>query len=43
MTKLQHSFYGDCFEDFVVEKTKRINIDYAEEAKDSLWRYILRK
>lgn len=33
----------DGFKDFFVEKTKRINIDYAEEAKDFLWRYILRK
>lgn len=33
----------DGFTDFHVEKTKRINIDYAEEAKDFLWRYILCK
>lgn len=33
----------DGFKDFNVEKTKRINIDYAEEAKDFLWRYILCK
>lgn len=33
----------DEFKDFNVEKTKRINIDYAEEAKDFLWRYILCK
>jgi len=33
----------DGFTDFYVEKTKRINIDYAEEAKDFLWRYILCK
>ena len=33
----------DKFKDFHVEKTKRINIDYAEEAKDFLWRYILVK
>ncbi len=33
----------DGFNDFIVEKTKRINIDYAEEAKDFLWRYILCK
>lgn len=32
----------DGFEDFTVEKTKRINIDYAEEARDFLWRYIMR-
>lgn len=28
----------DGFKDFKVEKSKRINIDYAEEAKDFLWR-----
>lgn len=33
----------DGFRDFYVEKTKRINIDYAEEAKNFLWRYILCK
>jgi DNA-3-methyladenine glycosylase len=33
----------DGFRDFNVKKTKRINIDYAEEAKDFLWRYILCK
>lgn len=33
----------DGFTEFHVEKTKRINIDYAEEAKDFLWRYILCK
>lgn len=33
----------DGFKDFYVKKTKRINIDYAEEAKDFLWRYILYK
>lgn len=33
----------DGFRDFKVERTKRINIDYAEEAKDFLWRYIICK
>lgn len=33
----------DGFKEFHVEKTKRINIDYAEEAKDFLWRYIICK
>ena len=33
----------DGFRDFHVEKTKRINIDYAEEARDFLWRFILCK
>lgn len=31
----------DCYRDFKVEKSKRINIDYAEEAKDFLWRYTI--
>jgi len=34
---------NDGLKDFYVEKTKRINIDYAEEAKDFLWRYIFCK
>ena len=34
---------NDEFEDFNIEKTKRINVDYAEEAKDFLWRYIIYK
>lgn len=33
----------DGYSDFIVEKSKRINIDYAEEAKDFLWRYTLLK
>lgn len=33
----------DGVKDFNVKRTKRINIDYAEEAKDFLWRYILCK
>lgn len=33
----------DGFKAFSIEKTKRINIDYAEEAKDFLWRYIMCK
>lgn len=33
----------DGFGDFVVEKSKRINIDYAEEARDFLWRYTMLK
>ncbi len=32
----------DGFRNFTVEKSKRINIDYAEEARDFLWRYLLR-
>ncbi|MBP7279602.1 MAG: DNA-3-methyladenine glycosylase, partial [Sedimentibacter sp.] len=34
-------FKDDGFKDFKVEKSKRINIDYAEEAKDFLWRYTI--
>lgn len=33
----------DGFKDFCVKKTKRINVDYAEEARDFLWRYIFCK
>jgi len=33
----------DGFRDFDVEKSKRINIDYAEEARDFLWRYTMLK
>ncbi len=29
-------------EEFQIEKSKRINIDYAEEAKDFLWRYTIK-
>ena len=31
----------DGFRNFKVDKSKRINIDYAEEAKDFLWRYTI--
>mgnify|MGYP000925800024 CR=1 FL=1 len=31
----------DSFRNFKVDKSKRINIDYAEEAKDFLWRYTI--
>lgn len=33
----------DGFRDFKTERSKRINIDYAEEAKDFLWRYTIHK
>ncbi len=33
----------DGYRDFIIEKSKRINIDYAEEAKDFLWRYTILK
>ena len=29
-------------EEFVISESKRINIDYAEEAKDYLWRYTIK-
>lgn len=32
----------DGYKNFKVERSKRINIDYAEEAKDFLWRYTIR-
>jgi DNA-3-methyladenine glycosylase len=32
----------DGFRGFETERSKRINIDYAEEAKDFLWRYTIR-
>lgn len=31
----------DGFKNFSVEKSKRINIEYAQEAKDFLWRYTI--
>jgi DNA-3-methyladenine glycosylase len=31
----------DGFRDFRTERSKRINIDYAEEARDFLWRYTI--
>jgi DNA-3-methyladenine glycosylase len=31
----------DGFKNFSVKNSKRINIDYAEEARDFMWRYIL--
>lgn len=32
----------DGFRDYKVERSKRINIDYAEEAKDFLWRFTIK-
>lgn len=32
----------DGYKDFSIENSKRINIDYAEEAKDFLWRYSIK-
>lgn len=33
--------YDDCYDEFSIETGKRINIDYAEEAKDFMWRFNL--
>ena len=35
------SLYADDFKDFKIVYSKRIRIDYAEEAKDFLWRYYI--
>ncbi len=35
------SLYADDFKDFKIIYSKRIGIDYAEEAKDFLWRYYI--
>lgn len=35
------SLYADDFKDFKIVYSKRIGIDYAEEAKDFLWRYYI--
>jgi DNA-3-methyladenine glycosylase len=34
--------FGDIIEDSQIIRSKRINIDYAEEAKDFLWRYSIK-
>ncbi len=34
--------FGDAIEDSKIIRSKRINIDYAEEAKDFLWRYSIK-
>jgi DNA-3-methyladenine glycosylase len=34
--------FGDTIEDSQIIRSKRINIDYAEEAKDFLWRYSIK-
>ncbi len=33
--------YDDGYNDFNIETGKRINIDYAEEARDFMWRFNL--
>ncbi len=32
----------DGFKEFTIEQSKRINIDYAEEAKDFMWRFLIK-
>nr|WP_312579988.1 DNA-3-methyladenine glycosylase [Sedimentibacter sp.] len=43
LTKNEIYIMDDGFKDFTVERSKRINIDYAEEAKDFLWRFTMKK
>lgn len=43
LTKNQLYIVDDNYKNFIVEKSKRINIDYAEEAIDFLWRFTLKK
>lgn len=42
LTKKDIYLLDDEYANFLVEKSKRINIDYAEEAKDFLWRYTIK-
>lgn len=42
LTKEEIYLLDDEYTNFLVEKSKRINIDYAEEAKDFLWRYTIK-
>ncbi len=43
LTKDELYILDDGFRDFNIERSKRVNIDYAEEAKDFLWRFIMKK
>lgn len=43
LTKNELYIIDDELKGFTIEKSKRINIDYAEEAKDFLWRFTLKK
>jgi len=43
LTKNELYISDDGFKDYIVENSKRINIDYAEEAKDFLWRFTMKK
>jgi DNA-3-methyladenine glycosylase len=42
LTKDELYIIDDGFKDFNIERSKRINIDYAEEAKDFLWRFTMK-
>lgn len=41
LTKDKLYIIDNNYSNFTIKETKRINIDYAEEAKDFLWRFIL--
>jgi DNA-3-methyladenine glycosylase len=43
LTKDELYIIDDGFKDFNIERSKRINIDYAEEAKDFLWRFTMNR
>ncbi|MBP1925937.1 DNA-3-methyladenine glycosylase [Sedimentibacter acidaminivorans] len=43
LTKDELYIIDDGFKDFNLERSKRINIDYAEEAKDFLWRFTMNR
>lgn len=43
LTKDEIYILNDDYKDFTVERGKRINIDYAEEARDFLWRFTLKR
>lgn len=40
-TKQLYIIKGD-YDNFVIDESKRINIDYAEEWKDKLWRFTIK-
>ncbi len=43
LTKDKLYIIDDNYIDFTIKESKRINIDYAEEAKDFMWRFVLEK
>jgi len=43
LTENELYILDDGYKDYIVENSKRINIDYAEEAKDFLWRFTIKK